>query len=140
MLDPILTAVAYAVAYAVAFAGAHQLLTYLLFSMFMDLLTGLAAAAKERKINSSIATNGWIVKTAVLLAVCFAWGIEPLVDSRLGDIPLGETVTLGFIASESISVIENLGRAGVRFPRWFVNVFEKLKSDAGVADQDQTKA
>lgn len=126
--------------YIVAWMGGHQLITYLLFSMFMDLLTGLAAAAKERKINSSIATNGWIIKTAVILAVCFAWGIEPLIDSRVGDIPLGETVTLGFIASESISVIENLGRAGVKMPTWFLNVFQKLKSDSGVAEKSTDKA
>lgn len=121
-----------------AWFGGHQLVGYLVFCMLIDFLTGLLAAAKERKINSSIATNGWIVKSAIMLAVGFAWVMEPLILERIGDYHMGEIVTLGFIAAQAISIVENLGRAGVPMPVWFRDLFVKLASQ--FANQPRPKA
>lgn len=107
------------------FSG-HELVGYLTFVMVCDLLTGLTAAAKLKQINSSIAANGWIRKSAILLAVTFAWVMEPLVAERTGVAGIGEIVTLGFIATESVSIVENLNRSGVAMPVWFTTLFTKL--------------
>lgn len=119
-------------ALATGWVWGNQLVGYLMFAMICDLISGVMAAAKSRNVNSSIATDGWIRKSAILLAVCFAWVMEPLIVEKVGAFPIGEVVTLGFISSETISIIENLGRAGVVMPDWFKGVFGKL---SGAADR-----
>ena len=104
----------------------HITIGTFMFVMSMDLVTGLLASAKERKLISSVATNGWIKKCGILLAVVFAFGMEPFVLANMGPYYVGELVTLGFIGAECISIIENLGRAGVVMPVWFKSMFVKF--------------
>ena len=113
----------------------YPLVGYLMFAMFMDFLTGVTAAMIEKKLNSSIGTKGWVVKSAVLLGVCFAIGMEPLIIEKIGNFPVASLITLGFIAVEGISVIENLGRSGVTMPTWFTGMFVKLQDKDAAKDR-----
>lgn len=110
-----------------------------MFVMTMDLMTGLLASAKERKLISSVATNGWIKKCGILLAVVFAFGMEPFVIATIGPYYVGELITLGFIGAEVISIIENLGRAGVVMPSWFKVMFQKFQASQEVAPKAPDK-
>lgn len=90
--------------------------------MVIDFCTGLLHAFIEQKLNSKTCARGIVKKTFILALVAVA---------HLIDISLGKAVCMGvveffYIANESMSIVENAGRAGLPVPKKLTEVLEQL--------------
>ena len=95
--------------------------------MVIDFLTGLLHAAIERRLNSKTCARGIMKKIFILALVAVA---------HLIDVSLGKAVCMGvveffYIANESMSIIENAGRAGLPVPKKLTEVLEQLNGKEG---------
>lgn len=83
---------------------------FILFLIVFDILTGILASAKERKINSSINFDGLIRKVGVMVGLVFVTVIDVYFQTN------GLVTKIGaglLVAYEGLSIIENLSRIGV---------------------------
>lgn len=90
--------------------------------MVLDFCTGLLHAIVEKKLNSKTCARGIMKKIFILALVAVA---------HLIDISLGKSVCMGvveffYIANESMSIIENAGRAGLPVPEKLTKVLAQL--------------
>lgn len=95
--------------------------------MVIDFCTGLLHAFIEQKLNSKTCARGIVKKIFILALVAVA---------HLIDISLGKAVCMGvveffYIANESMSIIENAGRAGLPVPEKLTEVLEQLNGKEG---------
>lgn len=101
-------------------------LTLIIF-MGLDILTGTISAYVQHRIASDASLRGLAKKTLVLLLI----GATHLVEKSLGlEIELEGVVAVGYIANEFISIVENVGNAGVPIPPQLMEIlkrFQKLK-------------
>lgn len=88
--------------------------------IFSDIITGYLKAFKTRKLNSSISRDGYIKKLSWIIALILGFLIDFFVGTEL--FLIGSAFVC--IATESISVYENLGELGVNLP--FAKYFEKM--------------
>ena len=96
--------------------------------MVIDFCTGLLHAFIEQKLNSKTCARGIVKKIFILALVAVA---------HLIDISLGKAVCMGvveffYIANESMSIIENAGRAGLPVPKKLTEVLEQLNGKDGL--------
>lgn len=92
--------------------------------IFSDVMTGYLKAIKNRKINSSISRDGYIKKTSWIIALILGFTIDYFVKVNL--FLIGSAIVC--IATEGISVYENLGEIGIHLP--FKKYFEKVNGGA----------
>lgn len=92
----------------------------------LDYISGVIAAAVEKKLSSAVGAKGIAKKIFMLLIVAVA----NIVDINvIGEGHVLRTVTTVFyIANECISLIENAGRIGVPVPKKLLDVLEQLKN------------
>lgn len=88
--------------------------------IFADILTGYLKAFKNKKVNSSISRDGYIKKTGWVIAILLGFLVDILVGVNI--FLIGSAIVC--IATEGISVYENLGEIGVNLK--FKKYFEKL--------------
>ena len=88
--------------------------------VFTDVLTGYVKALKFKKLNSSISRDGYIKKIGWVIAILFGFLIDIFVGVNI--FLIGSSIVC--IATEGISIYENLGEIGVNLP--FRKYFEKL--------------
>lgn len=91
--------------------------------IFADILTGYLKAFKMKKVNSSISRDGYIKKTGWVIAILLGFLIDILVKVNI--FLIGSAIVC--IATEGISVYENLGEIGVNVK--FKKYFEKLNNE-----------
>lgn len=89
--------------------------------IFTDVITGYLKAIKLKKVNSSISRDGYIKKISWIIALILGFLIDYLTDVNI--FLVGSAIVC--IATEGISVYENLGEIGIKLP--FINYFEKIK-------------
>lgn len=92
--------------------------------IFTDVMTGYLKAIKSRKINSSISRDGYIKKISWIIALILSFTIDYFVKVNL--FLIGSAIVC--IATEGISVYENLGEIGIHLP--FKKYFEKVNGGA----------
>ncbi len=88
--------------------------------VFTDVLTGYLKAFKNKKMNSSISRDGYIKKVGWVIAILLGFLVDLLVGVNL--FLIGSAIVC--IATEGVSVYENLGEVGINVP--FKKYFEKL--------------
>ena len=100
----------------------YALVTFVL----TDYLTGLMAAAVEKKLSSEIGFKGIFRKVLIFMLV----GIGHILDTRvIGDGSVLRTAVIFFyISNEGISIIENAARIGLPIPQKLKAVLEQLKT------------
>ena len=109
------------------FGGWSSLLTILLTFVVLDYITGVAAAAKEGKLNSEVGAWGIVRKVGIFVIVAVAH----LVDRALGDAHLFRDAAIFFyLANELLSMIENTGRLGAPIPPALQRAVEVLRGKA----------
>lgn len=91
--------------------------------IFTDVLTGYLKAWKFKKINSSISRDGYIKKIGWVIALLLGFLVDIIVGTNI--FLVGSALVC--IATEGISVYENLGELGVNLP--FTKYFEKLNNN-----------
>ena len=87
----------------------------------LDIITGYLKAIKEHKINSSVSRDGYIKKLGWIVALILGYLIRVLIGIEL----FINISCLVCVATEGISVYENLGEIGVNVK--LKKYFEKLK-------------
>ena len=89
--------------------------------IFTDVLTGYLKAFKNRKVNSSISRDGFIKKIGWMVALILGVALDYFIHVHI--FLFGTALVC--IATEAISVYENLSDVGVKLP--FGKYFEKVK-------------
>lgn len=88
-----------------------------------DIITGYLKAIKKKELNSSISRDGFIKKLGWIVAILLGFSIKELIKIDLFLI-MSSVVC---VATEGISVYENLGEIGVNLK--LKKYFEKLKDE-----------
>ena len=101
--------------------------TVLIALMVIDFCTGILHAVIERRLNSKTCARGIMKKIFILALVAVA---------HLIDVATGKAVVMGvveffYIANESMSIVENAGRAGLPVPKKLIEVLEQLNGREG---------
>ena len=91
--------------------------------MFVDVLTGYLKAFKLKKVNSSVSRDGYIKKIGWIIGLLLGWSVHFFLGTMM--LLIGTSAVC--VATEGISVYENLGEIGVKLP--FNKYFIKLKED-----------
>ena len=122
---------------AAHFGGWDAALATLIIFMAIDYLTGIIVAAVFHKsektpdgtLESRAGWKGLCRKGVSLLIVLIACRLDLLMGTSF----IRDTVVIGFIANETISIIENAGLMGVPIPAVIVSAIHVLKekADAG---------
>jgi len=102
--------------------GEVRFLHFLLLLMGLDIITGLFKAWKNKELWSRDSLFGYARKLLILVVVILANVIDQILS--LGGAVAYATV-LFYIASEGLSIVENLAQVGVPFPTVIV---KKLKN------------
>ena len=108
------------------FGDMEGMLIALIALIILDYISGVIAAAVEKRLSSEVGAKGIAKKIFMLLIVALA----NIVDINvIGDGHVLKTVTIVFyICNECISLIENAGRIGVPVPKKLLDVLEQLKN------------
>ena len=108
------------------FGNMEGMLIALIALIILDYISGVIAAAVEKRLSSEVGAKGIAKKIFMLLIVALA----NIVDINvIGDGHVLKTVTIVFyICNECISLIENAGRIGVPVPKKLLDVLEQLKN------------
>lgn len=91
--------------------------------IFTDVMTGYLKAFKFKKANSSISRDGYIKKVGWIIAIMLGFIVDVVIGTNI--FLVGSAMVC--IATEGISIYENLGELGVNLP--FKKYFEKLNSN-----------
>ena len=97
----------------------------LLIFMGLDMLSGILAGAKLKRLSSDTMYVGLLKKCLVLILVAAGHQLKDLAHMEYN---LGTAIALGYVVYEFLSIIENAGRAGVPFPPVITQLLEKLNS------------
>lgn len=101
------------------------LLIALVALVIVDYITGVIAAAYQKRLNSSVGFRGILKKVAILLVVMVAQVIGQVVGVEW----LRSAVIGFYLANEAISVLENAGKLDIGIPQKLLDVLEQLKKD-----------
>ena len=114
-----------------AFGGWDAAMAALLVCMSVDYISGSMVALVFHKssktesgaYNSMYGLKGLCKKGLMLLFVLVAVQIDRL----LGTAYVRDAVCIGFCANEILSIVENLGLAGIPMPEAVINALEQLQ-------------
>lgn len=107
------------------FGDMEGMLIALIALIVLDYISGVIAAAVEKRLSSEVGAKGIAKKIFMLLIVALANIVD---TSVIGDGHVLKTVTVVFyICNECISLIENAGRIGVPVPKKLLDVLEQLR-------------
>ena len=124
-----------------ALGGWDAVLRLLVAMMAADYITGLAVAAVFKRSNKSesgtldskAGFRGLVKKCAIILLVYIAVQL----DAAIGTHYVRSAVVLFFVGNEGLSLLENIGLMGVKYPAFLRNMLEALrdKGDGGEHEQ-----
>ena len=99
----------------------------LLIAIIIDYISGLIKAFNTKQLSSKIGFKGILKKVGVLLIVMLA----VLIDRVTGETGAIRTLVIYyFVSNEGLSIIENLGQAGLPIPKAIKNALKALKEQS----------
>jgi len=117
---------AYFIAFLIWLIGGWDTLAKVLFGlMFLDYLTGLIVGYKMQNLNSKRAFKGLRKKLLILVILCGASLMHKLVP----DLAFRTLVGMFYCATELLSIIENVAKAGVPIPKKLKKALEQLREE-----------
>ena len=112
--------------------GFDVALQCLLIAIAIDYISGLIKAYNTKQLSSKIGFKGILKKVGILLIVM----LSVLVDRVTGSTGAVRTLVIYyFVANEGLSILENLGQAGLPIPKVIKNALKVLKDQANVKDK-----
>lgn len=106
--------------------GGHDILLHILIAMVVtDYCSGIAAGMKNRELSSRTGFNG-LIKKAFIFSVVY---MANLIDTATGADTFRNVVVMFYISNEGISVLENLGKIGVKYPEKIKDFLIQLGDD-----------
>lgn len=98
----------------------------LVIAIVLDYISGVLKAYVTKELSSKVGLKGIIKKVGVLLVVMLA----VIIDNVTGGTGAIRTLVIYyFVANEGLSVIENLGQAGVPIPQSIKKALKALKKE-----------
>ena len=91
----------------------------------IDYITGIIAAAVNRKLSSGKGFTGILKKVFIFLIVAAAVVFDTMIPSANNAI--GAAVCMFYIANELLSIIENAGEIGIPMPQVLIDAVETLR-------------
>ena len=121
--------------------GVDTALISLFFFMAVDYITGMALAFifhKSKKTSGGGASSkegfkGIVKKICMLLLI----GLAHEVDVVMGVTHARAMAIMFFIGNEGLSVLENVGLMGIKYPDFMVKALETLKEDSNNSDLNE---
>ena len=99
----------------------------LVIAIAIDYISGIIKAFINKELSSKIGVKGLLKKVGVLLIVALA----TLIDKITGESGMVRTLVIYyFVANEGLSVIENLGEAGLPIPDVIKKALKSLKNES----------
>ena len=119
---------------ATVFGGWDAALTTLVTFMAIDYVTGLIVAGifhvspntNTGTLESRAGWKGLCKKGMTLLIILIACRLDLMIGTNF----IRDAVIIGYIANESISIIENAGLMGLPIPKVIVKTIEVLKQES----------
>lgn len=106
--------------------GGHDILLHILIAMVItDYCSGIAVGIKNQKLSSKTGFNG-LIKKAFIFSVIY---MANLIDTATGAEAFRNVAVMFYISNEGISVLENLGKIGVKYPQKVKNFLIQLGDD-----------
>lgn len=115
--------------------GIDKLIISFTVLMVVDYFTGVLVGGKERSVSSKRAYKGIKKKAGMIFAVILAQQLDYITN---GEGLLRNAMLMLLIATEGISITENLGKLGVPIPQKLLKVLEQFTADSN--QTDSTKA
>lgn len=112
---------------AYLFGGVDHLVIALAIFMICDYITGVVAGWQSKEVNSRKALKGIAKKGAMISLVIIANQLDIIAGSNNGF--MRNSMIFFLIATEGISLVENLGKIGVDVPDFLKKRFEQIKND-----------
>lgn len=98
----------------------------IIIAIVLDYISGVIKAYVCKELSSKIGARGIVKKVAILFIIMLA----VLVDRVTGDTGAIRTLVIYyFVANEGLSVLENLGAAGLPIPKSIKNALKVLKKE-----------
>lgn len=108
------------------FGGFDVAMQSLLIAIALDYVSGLIKAYNNKVLSSRIGFRGIVKKLGILVLVMIA----VVVDRITGESGAIRTLIIYyFVANEGLSIIENLGEAGLPIPKVLKNALKNLKKE-----------
>lgn len=107
--------------------GWDMSLEILLIIMSLDYITGVVCAFRNKSVNSSIGYKGLLKKSTILIIIILAAQVDRMLgtDNHV----FRNCTALSFTVNDALSILENFGKIGVRFPRFLMVALEKLQEE-----------
>lgn len=106
--------------------GLDIALVCLLIAIVLDYISGIIKAYVTKELSSKIGLKGILKKVGILLIVM----LSVLVDRVTGETGAVRTLVIYyFVANEGLSILENLGQAGVPIPESIKKALKVLKKE-----------
>ena len=103
--------------------GWDIMLKTLVMLVIIDYATGVLAAVYKKKLSSSIGYKGIIKKVGIFAIVVVA----AIIDKCVGMEIVRNITIVFYISNEGISILENVGKTGVKYPKKLKQILEQLK-------------
>lgn len=105
--------------------GLDTMLTALIGLMALDFLSGLLVGGKRKEIDSEVAYTG-ITKKKMMILIMVA--VSVIVDRLINtDGAIRSLVIFFYISMEGISILENAGKLGFRYPDKLKDILVQLQ-------------
>lgn len=112
--------------------GFDVALQCIIIAIILDYVSGLIKAFITKQVSSKIGFKGIVKKVAILLIIMLA----TLVDRVTGETGAIRTLVIYyFVANEGLSILENLGQAGLPIPKSIKNALKALKNQDNGKDK-----
>lgn len=106
--------------------GFDVAMSCLLIAIALDYVSGILKAFINKNLSSEIGLRGILKKVGILVIVM----LGVLVDRVAGETGAIRTLVIYyFVANEGLSIIENLGEAGLPIPKKLKNALKALKKE-----------
>ena len=116
--------------------GGHDALLHILIAfVVIDYFSGLAVGIKTKSLSSSTGFYGIIKKIFIFCVIYMA----NLADTAIGTETIRNVAVLFYISNEGISILENLGEIGVKYPQKIKDILVQL-GDEDDDNKENTKS
>lgn len=104
--------------------GWDAILQVLVLFVVLDYVTGVLAAWHTKTLNSETGLWGIVKKVLIFAVITVAVALDSIIGDGHG---IFRSLAIWFyIANEGLSILENLGRAGVAIPQQITEALERL--------------
>lgn len=107
--------------------NANSLYIPLTIFIFMDYVTGVCLAVKEKKVSSKIGFLGIMRKVLIYGVAVLGRVLDRFLLTANANVE--SMVILFYLSNEGISILENLTKLGVPFPAKFKQIFKNISNN-----------